>query len=113
MNAELRPTKPLGTVAVQADHVLPGHVAGEGELALAAVHLGQDDLVVRVPDLHMHSYLWTRSCKPVSSRIIQLNFVISCKTLVKKVRKMFLILPVTMVSSGISSMKHFLSVSPM
>ena len=113
MNAELRPTKPLGTVAVQADHVLPGHVAGEGELALAAVHLRQDDLVVRVPDLHMHSYLWTRSCKPVGSWIIQLNFVISCKNLVKKVRKMFLILPVTMVSSGISSMKHFLSVSPM
>ena len=39
MNPELGPAEPLGAVAVQADHVLPGHVGGEGELALAAVHL--------------------------------------------------------------------------
>ena len=82
MDPELCSTEPLGAVAVQTDDVLPRHVRGEGELALAAVNLGQDDLVVRVPDLHMHSYLRTRSCKPVSSWIIQLNFVISCKNLV-------------------------------
>ena len=54
VNPQLAPTEPLGAVAVQTDHVLPRHVRGEGELALAAVHLGQDDLVVRVSDLNMH-----------------------------------------------------------
>ena len=54
VNPELAATEPLGAVAVQTDDVLPRHVGGEGELALAAVHLGQDDLVVRVPDLNMH-----------------------------------------------------------
>ena len=56
VNPELAATEPLGAVAVQADNVLPRHVGGEGELALAAVHLGQDDLVVRVPDLNMHPW---------------------------------------------------------
>ena len=54
VNPELAATEPLGAVAVETDDVLPRHVRGEGELALAAVHLGQDDLVVRVPDLNMH-----------------------------------------------------------
>ncbi len=39
MNPELGPAEPLGAVAVQADHVLPGHVRREGELTLAAVNL--------------------------------------------------------------------------
>ena len=55
VDSELAATEPLGAVAVQTDDVLPRHVGGEGELALAAVHLGQDDLVVRVSDLNMHS----------------------------------------------------------
>ena len=59
MNSKLRSAEPLGAVAVQTDHVLPGHVRGEGELALTAVHFGQDDLVVRVSDLNMHPDLWT------------------------------------------------------
>ena len=41
MNPELGSAEPLGAVTVQADHVLPGHVGGEGELAFAAVHLEQ------------------------------------------------------------------------
>ena len=39
MNSKLRSAEPLGAVAVQTDHVLPGHVGREGELALAAVNL--------------------------------------------------------------------------
>ena len=54
MDSELAATEPLGAVAVETDDVFPRHVGGEGELALAAVHLGQDDLVVRVSDLNMH-----------------------------------------------------------
>ena len=55
MHSELGPTEPLGAVAVETDDVFTRHVRGEGELALAAVHLGQDDLVVGVPDLNVHS----------------------------------------------------------
>ena len=58
VDPELCAAEPLGGVGVEADDVLPGGVGGEGELALTAVHLGEDDLVVRVPDLHMHSYFW-------------------------------------------------------
>ena len=39
MNSKLRSAEPLGAVAVQTDHVLPGHVGREGELALAAINL--------------------------------------------------------------------------
>ena len=39
MDPELSPAEPLGAVAVQTDHVLPGHVGREGELPLAAVNL--------------------------------------------------------------------------
>ena len=39
VNPELAATEPLGAVAVQTDHVLPGHVGREGELPLAAVNL--------------------------------------------------------------------------
>jgi hypothetical protein len=38
---ELRAGEPLGGVAVQADHVLPGALRGEGELSLTAVHLNR------------------------------------------------------------------------
>ena len=77
VNPELAATEPLCAVAVQTDHVLPGHVRGEGELALAAVHFGQDDLVVRVSDLNMHPDLWTRGSESVSSGIVELDFVVS------------------------------------
>ena len=55
-HAELAAIEPLGAVTVQTDDVLPRHVGGEGELAHTAVHLGQDDLVFRVPDLNMHPW---------------------------------------------------------
>ena len=77
MYPELSSTKPLGAVAVQTDHVLPGHVRGECELALAAVHLGQDDLVVRVPDLHVHPDLGTGGGEPVGPRVVQLHLVVT------------------------------------
>jgi len=38
--------------------MLPRGVRGEGELALTAVNLGQDDLVVGVSNLDVHSYFW-------------------------------------------------------
>ena len=77
MDPELCSTEPLGAVTVQTDDVLPRHVRGEGELALAAVHLGQDDLVVRVSDLYMHPNLRTRGSKPIGSWVIQLDFIIT------------------------------------
>ena len=77
VNPELAATEPLGAVAVQTDHVLPGHVRGECELALAAVHLGQDDLVVRVPDLYVHTNLGAAGGEPVGPRIVQLQNTVS------------------------------------
>ena len=77
MNSELSSWEPLGGVGVKADDVLPRGVGGEGELALAAVHLGQDDLVVRVPDLHMHPNLRTRGGKAISPGVVQLDFIIA------------------------------------
>ena len=76
MDSELAATEPLGAVAVQTDDVLPWHVGGEGELALAAVHFGQDDLVVRISDLNMHPDLWTRGSEAVSSGIVELDLVV-------------------------------------
>ena len=77
MNSELGSWEPLGGVGVKTDDVLPRGVGGEGELALAAVHLGQDDLVVRVPDLHVHTNLRTGGGKAISSGVVELHFVIS------------------------------------
>ena len=57
--------------------MLPRGVGGESELALTAVHLGQDDLVIGVSDLHMHPYFRTGGGKAISSRVVQLHFVIS------------------------------------
>ena len=57
--------------------MLPRGVGGEGELALAAVNLGQDDLVIGVSDLNMHSYFRTGGSKSISSGIIQLDFIVA------------------------------------
>ena len=77
VNPQLAPTEPLGAVAVQTDHVLPRHVRGEGELALAAVHLGQDDLVVGVSDLHVHPNLGAGGREAVSSGIVELDLIVA------------------------------------
>ena len=114
VDPELAATEPLGAVAVQADDVLPRHPGGEGELALAAVHLGQDDLVVRVPDLYVHPDLGAGGGEAVSARVVELDFVIAWTVNSQHRHQHTAIFsPVTIVSSGISSMKHFLSVSPM
>ena len=78
MDPELGSAEPLGAVAVETDDVLPRHVGGEGELALAAVHLGQDDLVVRVSDLHVHPDLGTGGGEPVGPGVVQLDLVVPC-----------------------------------
>ena len=114
MDPELCSTEPLGAVAVQTYDVLPGHVRGEGELALAAVHLGQDDLVVRVSDLHVHPDLGAGGGEAISTRVVELDFVIAWTVDTQhRHQHTAMFSPVTIVSSGISSMKHFLSVSPM
>ena len=70
---------PLGGVGVEADGVLPGGVGGEGEAALRAVHLGQDDLGVGVLDLHVHADVGAGWHEVVGVLVIQLGLVISCK----------------------------------
>ena len=52
MNSKLRSAEPLGAVAVQTDHVLPGHVGREGELALAAVNLEEKCLKSKNTELY-------------------------------------------------------------
>ena len=58
--------------------MLPRGVGGEGELALAAVHLAHDDLVLGVPDLHVHPDLGAGGGKPVGARVIQLRLEVGC-----------------------------------
>ena len=77
MDSKLGAGEPFGRVGVQAEDMLTRSVGGEGELALAAVHLGQDDLVIRIPDLHMHANLRTGGCKPVSPGVVQLHLVVA------------------------------------
>ncbi len=76
MYPELGAREPLGGVAVQADHVLPRHMGGEGEAALAAVHLAHDYLVVRIPDLHVHPNLWAGGRKPIGAGVVELRLVV-------------------------------------
>jgi len=77
VDPELGTAEPLGGVGVEADDVFARGVGGECELALTAVHLGEDDLVVRVTDLHVHPNLGAAGGEPVSPRIVQLNFVVA------------------------------------
>ena len=55
-----------------------GCVGGERPLALGAVDLAEDDLVVGISNLDMHSNPRTRRHESVCSRIVQLDFVITC-----------------------------------
>ena len=73
VDPELGTAEPLGGVGVEADDVFARGVGGECELALTAVHLGEDDLVVRVTDLHVHPNLGAAGGEPVSPRIVQLQ----------------------------------------
>ena len=77
VDPELGAGEPLGRVGVQADDVLPGGVGGEGPLALAGVHLGHDDLVLRVADLHVHPDLGARGGEPVGPGVVQLQLVVA------------------------------------
>ena len=78
--------------------MLPRHVRSECKFALAAVHLGprkdlnhevcaldvitilylgQNNLIVRIPDLHMHTDLGTGGGEPVGPRVVQLHLVVT------------------------------------
>ena len=70
LSYQLSARKPLGGVGVKAYDVFAGCRGGEGPLALGAVHLGQDDLVVWIPDLNVHPNARTRRCKTVGSWIV-------------------------------------------
>ena len=73
---ELRAGEPLGGVAVEADDMLARALRGEGELALAAVHLAHDDLVLGVPDLHVHPNLGAGGGEAVGAGVVQLRLVV-------------------------------------
>ena len=77
VDPELCAAEPLGGVGVEADDVLARGVGGECELALTAVHLGEDNLVVRVPDLYVHTNLGAAGGEPVGPRIVQLQNTVS------------------------------------
>jgi len=85
-------------------------------------------LIIRIPCFYMHTNSRTWRHKTASLRIIQLHFIIDCKFIILHISNLlhFLCLkcstlkcfptyytPITVVSSGISSIKHFLSVSAM
>ena len=76
VDPELGTAEPLGGVGVEADDVFARGVGGECELALTAVHLGEDDLVVRVTDLHVHPNLGAGGREAVSSGIIELDLIV-------------------------------------
>jgi len=78
VHSQLCAREPFGGVTVQTDHVLPGVVGGKCELALAAVHLAENDFIVGISDLHVHSNLGAGRGKSVRSGIVQLDLVISC-----------------------------------
>ncbi len=69
--------EPLGGVGVQADDVLAGGVGGESPPPLAGVHLGQDDLVVRVADLDVHADARAGRGEPVGAGVVQLHLVVA------------------------------------
>ena len=54
-----------------------GRVRGEGPLALRAVHLGEDDLVVGVADLHVHPEVWRGGSEAVGAGVEQLDLVVA------------------------------------
>ena len=74
---QLRAREPLCRVGVEANDVLARGVRGEGPAALARVHLGQDDLVVRVAYLHVHPDARAGGGKSVGARIVQLHLVVA------------------------------------
>ena len=39
-------------------------------------YLGQNNLIVRIPDLHMHTDLGTGGGEPVGPRVVQLHLVV-------------------------------------
>jgi len=77
VHPELSPCEPLGGVSVEADDVFPWCGGGERELSLATVHLAENDLVVRIPDLDVHSYARTRGCEPIGPGVVQLDLVVA------------------------------------
>ena len=62
-NYQLSSREPLGGVWVETDDVFSGRAGGEGPLTLGAVHLGQDDLVIGITDLNVH----TDPCNKIKS----------------------------------------------
>jgi len=62
---------------MKANDVLAWQVAGESEAALGAVLLGQEDFVVGIPDLDVHSNAGTRRQVIVYAPIKQLDFVVA------------------------------------
>ena len=57
--------------------MFPGSVRGEGPFPLRAVDLGQDDLVVGIPDLNVHPDPGGRGGEAVGAGIVQLDLVVA------------------------------------
>merc|ERR1711971_502012 len=57
VDPQLSAREPLGRIAVQTDDMLAGSVRGESEFAFTAVSLGEDDLVIRISNFHVHPNL--------------------------------------------------------
>lgn len=44
---------------------------------ITILYLGQNNLIVRIPDLHMHTDLGTGGGEPVGPRVVQLHLVVT------------------------------------
>ena len=47
------------------------------EVCALIFYLGQNNLIVRIPDLHMHTDLGTGGGEPVGPRVVQLHLVVT------------------------------------
>lgn len=127
-HSQLWSTEPRCAVRVHADDVLPRDVGRERDHALWGVHARQHHPVIAIANFHVHSNTRSWRHKPTRPGVIQLHLVVHWKhTLIitsslsiKTLSAHFPIRcmelhssPITVVSSGISSMKHFLSPSAM
>lgn len=75
---QLASTEPLGRVGVETNDVLSRRVGREAEATLRAVHLGEDRLILGVPDLDVHANARARHHEAACLRVKQLTFVVSC-----------------------------------
>lgn len=125
--------EPSGAIGIQADYMLSRSMRGKGNSTFGAVNSREDRFVVGILYFDVHTNTRAARHETSTSRIVEFHFVIDWKLRTKRSRRFLQIfnlatrskeyknvritrswsLPKTVVSSGISSMKHFRSVSPM